>query len=89
MSNLTWVIGGAGKKGNLTPVAKYSNMGKTALTESVAFADQTTTSSGYERRGQNYKGFIFITDSTYTGEPIVDATKLSQFFSWSGMTAGW
>ena len=87
--NLMWIIGGAGKQGNLPATNKVANMEKTNLTQSFSFGALTASAANYARNGENYKGFIFITDSSYSGEPIVDASKFSQFFTFDGMTAGW
>lgn len=79
---------GAGKSGNFT-YAKQMNYLKTALTQSDTFAECTTTDVNYKRFGNVFKGLIIVFDSTYDGLPIVDETKLSQFFECDYITAGW
>ena len=81
-----WVFGGT--KGN-SIYSKVAAMSKTALTMTHTWGENTTTDAAYKRRGNVFKGLIFITDSSYDGEPIVDATKLSQFFECDYITAGW
>ena len=90
-SNLFITISGAGKAGYLTPNSRVTTIKKTDLTANVSVGISTTTNAGYERRGENYKGLIFITDSSYDGPPIVDETKLTQFFTNCNgqLTAGW
>jgi hypothetical protein len=78
---------GAGDKGNAGS-GKYANYAKTALTKSLSTGEYTHTSAAYKRHGKYYKGLIFIYDSTYDGAPIVDATKLKQFFTCDYLTEG-
>ena len=56
-------------------------MNKTALTQAVSWGQNTITDVNYKRHGTTYKGLIFIYDSSYDGAPIVDETKLSQYFT--------
>ena len=81
---------GAGKAGN-TSMYKVTNYPKTSLSNGISAGALVGTSSTYTLHGENYKGLIIITDSSYNGNPIVDASKLTQFFpSCNGqLTAGW
>ena len=82
----TW--SGAGKRGYIVPTSKLNNMAKTSLSTTFSVGSNTTTDPLYARNGQNYKGLILIYDSSYDGPPIVDETKLSQFFTCDYITAG-
>lgn len=86
--NISAVLLGSGSGGNYVDNT-HLNMAKTGLTQSVTFKQFTTTNAGYERWGRNFKGLIFIYDSTYDGLPIIDETKLSQFFTCDNLSAGW
>ena len=88
--NLFVTAQGAGKGGNLAPTSIISNVAKSAITASISVAALKGSGESYARLGQLYKGLIVVTDSTYTGEPIVDGTKLGQYFSnIDTLTAGW
>jgi hypothetical protein len=78
--NFDLIFVGAGNKGNHS-IMKYYNFDKTALTGNFSLGNNTTTDAAYKRHGTTYKGLIFIYDSTYNGSPIVDETKLTQFFT--------
>lgn len=82
---ITWT--GAGNKGN-GGGSKVYNVAKTALTANISVSNHTTTDVNYKRHGTTYKGLIFIYDSTYDGAPIVDETKLTQFFTCDYLTEG-
>lgn len=71
---------GSGNKGNHNN-NKFCNVGKTVLTVDILVGNNTTTDANYKRHGTTYKGLIFIYDSTYDGAPIVDETKLTQYFT--------
>lgn len=85
--NLSISWGGAGNKGN-AGISKTYNFGKTVLTSTYTFGDNTTTDANYKRHGTTYKGLIFIYDSSYDGAPIVDETKLKQYFTCDYLTEG-
>ena len=88
--NLFVTAQGAGKGGTLTPTSSVSNVAKSAITASISVAAIKGSGESYARLGQLYKGLIVVTDSTYTGEPIVDGTKLGQYFNnIDTLTAGW
>lgn len=78
----------SGKAGNYSN-RHQDNMAKTALTKSFSGKVFTPSSANYAYNGKNFKGLIFIYDSTYDGSPIVDETKLSQFFTCDYITEGW
>ncbi len=75
---ITYLV--AGNKGNSNS-HKFTNYPNTNLTHSVSLSNNTTTDVNYKRHGTTYKGLIFIYDSTYDGAPILDETKLTQFFT--------
>lgn len=79
---------GHGKAGNglLQRVHNYS---KTNLSQTLTWPQEVGADANYAKLGQNYKGLLFITDSTYTGKPIVDETKLSDFLVCDYITQGW
>lgn len=85
---VVWI--GGGKAGNHVN-NKSDVMAKTALTKSHSYGNNTTTDDNYKRKGTTYKGLIFIYDSSYDGAPIVDETKLTQYFTNCNgqLTAGW
>jgi hypothetical protein len=78
----------SGKAGNHIANG-VQNMAKTALSASLTTKEQTGASATYTLNGRNFKGLIFIFDSSYDGLPIVDETKLSQFLNCNCITAGW
>ena len=78
-----------GKAGNYVGSANQHNMAKTSLSASFTNKALKGTSASYTMLGQNYKGLLIIYDSTYTGLPIVDETKLSSFIECQYVTAGW
>ncbi len=79
-----------GKTGNQAPTRVY-NYDKTKLSEKMSITAMVGSAENYAFLGQNYKGLLFIYDSTYTGQPIVDETKLSDFITISAgtLTQGW
>ena len=90
MQNIILTMQGAGKTGNMTGMSVMTNMAKNVLTKDVSLLPTQTTNESGKRLGQLYKGLIIITDSTYTGKPILDETKLGQFFSNTDtLTEGW
>jgi hypothetical protein len=87
--HMVWLsIFGAGKAGQFTQHKPY-NMPKKALTQAFEGYKFVGSNETYAYRGRNFKGLIFIYDSSYDGAPIVDETKLSQFFTCDYITAGW
>jgi hypothetical protein len=78
--NFSLLWWGGGNKGN-HGITKYFNFGKTVLTTEISVGNNTITDANYKRHGTTYKGLIFIYDSSYNGAPIVDETKLSQYFT--------
>lgn len=80
MHNFSLIWWGGGNKGN-HGIGKFFNVGKTDLIVDISIGNNTTTDANYKRHGTTYKGLIFIYDSSYDGAPIVDETKLSQFFT--------
>lgn len=83
-------IQGSGKSGNLSARSYVQNYSKNALTEAISFIEDKGSGASYARLGQLYKGLIIITDSTYTGKPMLDETKLWQYFSNNEhLSAGW
>ena len=88
--NLIVAIQGAGKSGNLPATSKAANMPKANLSYDFSVGALAGSGASYARNGQNYKGLILITDSTYQGKPIVDEKKLSQYFSnTTYLSEGW
>lgn len=83
-----WV--GSGNKGNHA-TNKTVNFSKNDLTGGISVGNNTSTDANYKRHGTTYKGLIFIYDSSYDGAPIVDETKLTQYFTNCNgqLTAGW
>ena len=79
---------GSGKAGNNNKL-NQGNMAKADLTKSFSGYEFGSTDANYAWNGRNYKGLIIITDSSYDGLPMVDETKLSQFFTCDYITAGW
>lgn len=86
LNRVDWLA--SGSKGNLLNGDPF-NMAKTALSLTRTIKEYTTTDATYKRLGNVFKGLIFIYDSTYDGSPMVDETKLSQFFTCDYITAGW
>lgn len=84
--NISWC--GHGVKGN-TSGSKSSNYPKTALSHTLTAVKNVGSTEGYNMFGQNYKGLMLIMDSTYNGMPIVDASKLADFFVCDYVQAGW
>ena len=78
-----------GKKGNSCSPKNSINYPKTSLSTAITASANKGSSADYARNGKNYKGLLIIYDSTYTGLPIVDETKLSSFISCQYVTAGW
>ena len=74
------IYNSAGNMGN-SNINQLGTMPKTALTASMSWTKNVGSSESYKRHGTTYKGLIFIYDSTYDGAPIVDETKLTQFFT--------
>lgn len=68
--------------------SSIANMSKTALSATFETKEFTSTDANYYKRGKNFKGLILIYDSSYDGQPIVDESKLSQFFTCDCITAG-
>lgn len=89
--NITVMYCGHGKAGNWSGVLAQFFYGKTELSGSCSVRKNVGSSEAYTIRGQNYKGLLFIYDSAYTGQPIVDETKLSDFITISAgtLTPGW
>lgn len=80
-----------GKAGHSMLAYPHSQYKKDALSGDFNFNAHIGATEDYTVRGQNYKGLLFIYDSTYTGQPIVDETKLSDFITISAgtLTPGW
>lgn len=77
-----------GSKGNATE-SKSANYAKSALSGTITWAAFVGSDASYARHGEHYKGLLFITDSTYHGAPIVDASKLTDFITCDYVQAGW
>ena len=86
---VNYIIDCHGKAGNHVSNVTQINIKKTALEHADTWKSVGGSSEAYARNGQNYRGFIMVHDSTYTGFPIVDANKLEDFLVVDGLTAGW
>lgn len=87
MHNINLIWCGHGTKGNATGSKNY-NYPRANLTGLVTFAE-LVGATGYNFMGQNYRGLLFITDSTYEGMPMVDESKLTDFITCDYVQAGW
>ena len=89
-NNIHFYYCGGGKAGN-SGQPKVTNYSKTATSQDISVGAAVGTNDTYALRGENYKGLIIITDSSYDGQPIVDETKLTQFFTNCNgqLTEGW
>lgn len=89
VSNIRLMVEGASAVNGNVQNSSIHNIAKTALSVSITTKQFSSTDANYYSRGKNFKGLIFIYDSSYDGAPIVDETKLSQFFTCDYITAGW
>lgn len=78
-----------GIKGTSSGDVKVANYPKTALSHTITWQKVVGADENYIRHGEHYKGLLFITDSTYHGAPIVDASKLTDFITCDYVQAGW